>query len=81
MDMFEMCRRPLFLSEQKVKRLFTIIKHFHLNLKFTHTKSRKLVDFLDVIVSIKGNEFETDLYCNRIDCHNFLSLTQCILYI
>ena len=45
---------------------------FHPYLKFTHDKSKVSINFLDATVSIIGEEFETDLYCKPIDCHQFL---------
>ena len=45
---------------------------FHPNLKFTHEKSKTSVNFLDVVVRINGDKFETDLYSKATDCHQFL---------
>ena len=45
---------------------------FHPNLKFTHEKSKVSINFLDVTVSINGEEFETNLYCKPTDYHQFL---------
>ena len=45
---------------------------FHPNLKFTHEKSKVYIIFLNVTVSLKGEEFETGLYCKPTDCHQFL---------
>ena len=44
---------------------------FHPDLKFTHEKSKVYINFLDVTVSINGEEFETDLFCKLIDCRQF----------
>ena len=48
---------------------------FHPNSKFTHDKSKVSINFLDVTVSINGEEFETDLYCKPTDCHRFLEFS------
>ena len=35
-------------------------------------KSKKSINFLDVVVRINGDKFETDLYSKPTDCHQFL---------
>ena len=45
---------------------------FHPNLKYTYEISETKVNFLDLLVSLEGNEFVTDLYCKPIDGHQYL---------
>ena len=41
-------------------------------MKFTSEKSKKSVNFLNVIVSLINQYHETDLYCKPTDFHQFL---------
>ena len=59
-------------SEDEFEGFLQRLNAFHPNLKFTHDKSKVSINFLDVTVSINGEEFETDLYCKPTDCHQFL---------
>ena len=59
-------------SENELEGFLQRLNAFHPNLKFTHEKSKVSITFLDVTVSINGEEFETDLYCKPTDCHQFL---------
>ena len=59
-------------SEDELEGFLQRLNAFHPNLKFTHDKSKVSINFLDVTVSINGEEFETDLYCKPTDCHQFL---------
>ena len=51
---------------------------FHPNLRYTHSYNRdsqiskENVNFLDVTVSIEGDNLKTSLYCKPTDCHQFL---------
>ena len=57
-------------SEDELEHFLQRLNAFHPNLKFTHEKSKVSINFLDVTVSIKGEEFGTDLYCKPTDCHS-----------
>ena len=59
-------------SENKLKGFLPRLNAFHPNFKLIHDKSKVSINFLDVTVSINGEEFETDLYCKPIDCHQLL---------
>ena len=59
-------------GENKLESLLQRLSTFHPNLKFTHKKSKTSVKFLDVVVRINGDKFETDLYSKPTDCHQFL---------
>ena len=63
-------------SEEKHEQF---LNNFHPNLKFTSEKSKKSVNFLDVIVSLIDQHYEKDLYYKLTDCHQFLILTLRIL--
>ena len=53
----------------KLEGFLQSLNAFHPNLKFAHDKSKVSINFLDVTVSINGEEFETGLYCKPTDCH------------
>ena len=53
------------------------LNSFHLNLRFTLERSRKSMNFLDVIVKIQQAEFVTDLYCKSTDGHQYLHFDSC----
>ena len=59
-------------GENKLESFLQRLNAFHLNLKFSHEKSKTSVNFLDVVVRINGDRFETDLYSEHTDCHQFL---------
>ena len=58
--------------ENKLESFSQCLNTFHPNLKFTHKKSKTLINFLDVTVKINSDKFETDLYSKPTDCHQFL---------
>ena len=59
-------------GEDKLEGFLNRLINFHPNLKFTHEKSKSLVNFFDVSVSIVDNKLETDLFCKPTDCDQFL---------
>ena len=59
-------------GENKLESFLQRLNTFHPNLKFTHEKSKTSINFLDVVVRINGDKFETDLYSKPTDCHQFL---------
>ena len=72
--------RPMYVDvffiwtegENKLESFLQRLNTFHPNLKFTHEKSKTSINFLDVVVRINGDKFETDLYSKPTDCHQFL---------
>ena len=48
-------------GENKLESFLQRLNTFHPNLKFTQEKSKKSINFLDVVVKISGDKFETDL--------------------
>ena len=59
-------------GENKLKSFLQCLNTFHANLNFTHDKSKTSINFLDAVVRIHGDKFETDLYSKPTDCHQFL---------
>ena len=59
-------------SEDELEGFLQRLNALHPNLKFTHDKSKVSINFLDVTVSINGEEFETDLCRKPTDSHHFL---------
>ena len=59
-------------GENKLESFLQRLNTSHPNLKFTHEKSKTSINFLDVVVRINGDKFETDLYSKPTDCHQFL---------
>ena len=59
-------------GENKLGSFLQCLNTSHPNLKFTHKKSKTSIIFLDVMVRINGDKFETDLYSKPTDCHQFL---------
>ena len=47
------------------------------SLKFTLECSSQEISFLYVTVKLDYNEFVTDLYCKRADCHQYLHYNSC----
>ena len=67
-------------GENKLESFLQRLNTFHPNLKFTHEKSKTSVNFLDVVVRINGDKFETGLYRNPLIVISFLNLTRHIPY-
>lgn len=59
-------------GEESLVAFLERLNKFHPNLGFTYEFSESSVNFLDVVVSIEGDTFVTDLYCKPTDCHQFL---------
>ena len=59
-------------GKNKLKSVLQCLNTFHPNLKFTHNKSKTSVNFLDLVVRINSDKFETDLYSKPTDCYQFL---------
>ena len=59
-------------GEKHLEHFLERLNSFHTNLKFTHEMSKNSVNFLDLVVSVEGNELVTNLYCKPTDCHQFL---------
>ena len=53
------------------------LNEFDPNLNFTYEKSDKQINFLDVIDKIQNNELVTDLFCKRVDGHQYLHYNPC----
>ena len=68
-------------NEDELDEFLQRLNAFHRNLKFTHDKSKVSINFLDVTVSINGEQFEIDLYCKPTAVTNSLNLTKRILFI
>ena len=59
-------------SEKELDEFLNRLNSFHSNLRFTHERSRRMLNFLDVIVKIQQGEFVTDLHCKSTDGHQYL---------
>ena len=59
-------------TEGENKSFLQRLNTFHPDLKFTHKKSKTSVNFLDDVIRINGDKFETDLYSKPSDCYQFL---------
>ena len=84
MGMDEVHRWYFFIwtgSEDELEGFLKCLNASYPNLKFTHDKSKVSINFLDVTVSINGEEFETDLYCKPTDCHQFPEFNSGNIYI
>ena len=46
-------------------------------MKFTYEKSRKKINFLDVVIKIKNGVMTTDLYSKPTDGHQYLHYESC----
>ena len=68
-------------SEDELEGFLQCLHAFHPNLKCTHEKSEVSINFLEVIASINGEEFETDLYGKPTEFHEFLEFNSTILFI
>ena len=63
-DIFFICTE----GENKIESFLQRLNTF----KLTYEKSKTSVNFLDVVVKINCDKFETDLYSKPTDCHQFL---------
>ena len=59
-------------GRDKLIKFLERLNCFHPNLKFTYEISETKVNFLDLLVSLEGNELVTDLYCKSTDGHQYL---------
>ena len=46
-------------------------------MRFTHERSREILNFLDVSVKLQQGEFVTDLYCKSTDGYQYLHFGSC----
>ena len=44
---------------------------------FTCEKSKEIINFLDVVIKLKGGRIITDLYCKPLDGHQYLHYDSC----
>ena len=64
-------------GEEKLHDFLSCLNGFHHNLKFTYEYSTEQINFSDVIVKKRKDEFVTDLYCKATDCHQYLHYDSC----
>ena len=64
-------------GEESLQQFLEHLNNFHRSLRFTSEISAHQVNFLDVIVQSQENEFLTDLYCKKTDCHQYLHYDSC----
>ena len=64
-------------SEESLEKFLEDLSKFHCNLKFTYEKSKKKINFLDVVIKIKEGKVITDFYCKPMDGHQYLHYDSC----
>ena len=64
-------------GEEKRHDFLSCLNEFHPNLKFTYEHPTERINFLDVIVGKKKDEFVTNLYCKATDCHQYFYYDSC----
>ena len=55
-------------SKNKLEGFLQCLNTFYLNPKFMHKKS-KIVNFLDVVIRVNSDKFDTDIHSKPTDCH------------
>ena len=64
-------------TEESLKTFLKDLNSFKRNLKFTYEKSRKKINFLDVVIRITNGVMTTDLYSKPTDGHQYLHYESC----
>lgn len=53
------------------------LNEFNPNLNFTHEKSDRKINFLDVIMNIENNKIVKYFFCEPADGHHYLHYNSC----
>eukprot|EP00061_Rhincodon_typus_P001678 g15430.t1 len=69
------CISATSCSHEELKQFINFTNTFHPNLKFTWIISDICLSFLDLSVSISGDQLQTDIYFKPTDSHNYLDYT------
>ena len=64
-------------GKESLDVFFEHLNKVHSNIKFTFETSLDNVNFLDIKVSLKDQQFTTNLFCKPTDCHQFLHYDSC----
>ena len=68
-------------GEESLQQFLEQLNEFHPSPRFTSEISAHQVNFLDVTVKLQENEFLTDLYCKKTDCHQYCHYDSCHIFI
>ena len=64
-------------SEDNLEKFLDGFNKCHHNLKFAYEKSKERINFLDVVIKIKGGRIIIDLYCKPTDGRHYLHYDSC----
>ena len=64
-------------GEEELQKFLEILNSYHPTIKFTEEYSRAKINFPDITVIKKGNQFANDLYIKLTDIHQYLHASSC----
>ena len=64
-------------SNIMIEEFYTCLNNLHPSIQFTMDTSEMSIPFLDIMVTIEGNEITTDLYYKPTNSHNYLDFYSC----
>ena len=59
-------------SEENLNKFLKHLYEFYPNLKFTYEKSKKKINFLDLVIKLADGKIVTDLYYKSADSYQYL---------
>ena len=62
-------------GEEELNKFHTHLNSCNEKIKFTMEKSEEKIPFLDILIKMKNNKLETDLFCKPTDSHSYLHYT------
>ena len=65
------------VNEESLEKFLKDFNKFHPNFKFTYEKSKKKINFLDVVIKIKEGRIIPDFYCEPMDGHQYFHYDSC----
>eukprot|EP00061_Rhincodon_typus_P005513 g25108.t1 len=69
------CIGAALCSHEQLEQFINFTTTFHPNLKFTWTITDTSLSFLDLSVSLSGDQLETDIYFKPTNSHSYLDYT------
>ena len=67
-------------GEKELEKCLEFLKCYHPTVKYTASYSHEEINFLDVSVKIKNNQFVSDLYIKPTGMHQYLQTSSCHVY-
>ena len=67
-------------GKEKLENFLSYINSIHPTIKFTAEYSDKQINFLDITVTLEGDQLITDLYVKPTDTHQYLHASSCHVF-